>query len=144
MRIESLLLSTAKTFLVMAICMSVVGCETEEARLKTYPVTGKVLKGGKPINYATVIFHPVGSDETEAVKPRGVTSSDGTFVLTTYDGNDGAPAGSYQVTIQQWITEKPEEGPSNQLKPKYSDPSSSQLTATISEGNTTPITFSVD
>lgn len=127
-----------------ALCFASVGCQKSDERIATFPVTGKVLKNGNPINYATVVFHPVNAIDESSGKPRGVTDPDGTFTLTTYDGNDGAPAGDYQVTIQQWLTEKPEEGPKNQLKEKFSDPKTSQLTATISEGSNNALTFSVD
>jgi hypothetical protein len=136
--------SSATALLALAICLPALGCQKSEERVATFPVSGKVLKGGVPINYATIVFHPVDASDTAVAKPRGVTNPDGTFQLTTYDGNDGAPAGSYQVTIQQWLTEKPEEGPKNRLKEKYSDPKTSQLTATISEGNNEALTFSVE
>jgi len=144
MQISSLLPSGSKVFFVVALCIPTIGCQKNEERVTTFTVSGKVLKSGSPINYATVIFHPVDAADTTTAKPRGVTTPDGTFLLTTYDGNDGAPAGAYQVTIQQWLTEKPEEGPKNQLKAKYSDPKTSQLTATISVGDNSPLTFSVD
>jgi len=144
MRISFLSSSIASIPFIAALCLGAVGCQKNDARIATFPVSGKVLKNGNPINYATVVFHPLNASDESSGNPRGVTNPDGTFTLTTYDGNDGAPAGDYQVTIQQWLTEKPEEGPKNQLKPKYSDPKTSQLTAKISEGNNAPITFSVD
>jgi len=132
------------TLLAIALCIPALGCQNNEERVATFPVSGKVLKGGVPIHYATIVFHPVDASVTATAKPRGVTNPDGTFQLTTYDGNDGAPAGAYQVTVQQWLTEKPEEGPKNRLKEKYSDPKTSQLTATISEGSNDALAFSVD
>ncbi|HBJ35844.1 MAG TPA: hypothetical protein DDZ51_14070 [Planctomycetaceae bacterium] len=144
MQLSNPLPSRSVTFLAIALCILTLGCQKSEERVATFPVSGKVLKGGAPINYATIVFHPVNASDTATEKPRGITNPDGTFQLTTYDGNDGAPAGSYQVTIQQWLTEKPEEGPKNRLKEKYSDPKTSPLTATISEGSNDALTFSVD
>lgn len=129
---------------VVLTCLFCGGCNNGDSRVATVPVTGLVLKGGKPIHYATVVFHPSGDTPVADAKPRAITSADGTFELTTYDGNDGAPEGEYKVTIQQWLTEKPEEGPKNQLKEKYADPNTSQLTATVRKEGSSMFTFKVD
>ncbi len=50
--------------------------------------------------------------------------------LTTYEGNDGAPAGDYQVTVELWLA-KGDEGPVNRLPFKFSRPESSALTAKV-------------
>jgi len=67
-------------------------CEPSEKRLPTFPVTGSVaFADKKPAANATVVFHP--TDPTITVRPRGKMAADGSFQLTSYDGNDGAPAG---------------------------------------------------
>ena len=64
---------------------------------------------GKPVPDALVAFHPAGAapaaskpgDGPPAGPPRptGKTDAEGKFKLHTYVGDDGAPAGDYQVTV---------------------------------------------
>jgi hypothetical protein len=111
-------------------------CGLTDTRKPTFAVTGKVVDHGKPVPHATVVFHPADDAGPDAVKPRGTTTADGTFTLTTYDGNDGAPAGEYRVTVEQWLAGRPDEGPSSRLPAKYAKPESSGLTATVGAGPT--------
>lgn len=111
------------------------GCSSEGAigiPLDVYPVRGRVTVNGHAAAAARVIFHP--HDEDVTVTPYGVVDSDGTFELTTFRANDGAPAGEYTVTIS-WAPPKssgsdPDEGP-EQLPAMFQDPESSGLNATI-------------
>lgn len=114
------------------LAFGVASCSKSDGRKPTFAVTGQVLDGIKPVANATVVFHPVGDADPSAVRPRGVTRADGTFTLTTYDGNDGAPVGGYRVTVEQWLAGKrTDDGPANRLPPKFSNPASSGLTATV-------------
>ena len=63
-------------------------------RIPTVPVSGKVLWENRPLAHATVVLHPTADQGPNAFKPRAVTKEDGTFSLTTYDGNDGCRRGS--------------------------------------------------
>lgn len=111
------------------------GCQGEtETRKPTFSVTGKVLDGSKPLANATVVFHPAGENGEGVIKPRGKTDENGVFRLTTYDANDGAPEGKYQVTIELWATVNSDEGPVNRVGVKYSKPETSGLTADVSKG----------
>ena len=67
------------------------------------------------------------------IKPRAITKPDGTFEMTTYESGDGAPAGTYEVSIEQWLRAKPEESPENQLPAVLSNPSTSGLKATVAD-----------
>lgn len=119
------------------LALGVSSCGKSDGRKPTFAVTGKVLDGTKPVANATVVFHPVGDADPAAVKPRGLTGADGTFTQTTYDGNDGAPAGGYKVTVEQWLAGKrADDGVSNKLPPKFGNPDSSGLTATVNAGPT--------
>ena len=89
----------------------------------------------KPLADAQVVFHPVDGAAT-APKPRGKTDANGEFALTTYDGNDGAPAGQYRVSVELWKTVSSDTGPANQLPAKFADPAKSGLTATVNAGPT--------
>jgi hypothetical protein len=86
-----------------------------------------------------VSLHPVEPPPAgeEAVHPIGYADEQGNFKLTTYETNDGAPPGQYKVTII-WFKEVEErmgEQP-NLLPAKYSNPETSNLTVTITEGPT--------
>jgi hypothetical protein len=113
------------------------------------PVQGQLFyksgeKGTEPAGGAVVVFHPIPADPSPtAIKPIGEVRQDGSFSLTTYKGDDGAPAGEYAVTVI-WL-EKPV-GPrlgenrglaKDRLEGRYSDPSSPKLKATVSEKSTT-------
>lgn len=117
-----------------ALLGTMAGCsKSGEARKPTFAVIGKVLDGTKPVANATVVFHPVGD---AALKPRGKTDANGEFKLTTYDGDDGAPAGQYQVTVELWATVSADGGPVNKIPAKYARPDSSGFRAEVTAGPT--------
>jgi hypothetical protein len=67
-----------------------------------YPVRGKVFaKGGKPAHRAIVWLHPEAksTSESKSQLPHGVVEQDGSFQLSTYGKDDGAPPGRYRVTV---------------------------------------------
>ena len=109
------------------------------------PVQGKLFyKGSEPAGGAMVVFHPIPADPSPtAIKPIGEVQADGSFSLTTYKSDDGAPAGEYAVTVI-WL-EKPS-GPrlgekrglaKDRLEGRYSDPATPKLKATVNEQPTT-------
>jgi hypothetical protein len=73
------------------------GCSRSGPTL--YPVRGKILFEGQPARGATLVFHPLGNSDPNAVKPRAFVDRDGTFEVFTYAAGDGAPAGEYAVTV---------------------------------------------
>ena len=100
----------------------------------TYPVSGKVVIGGKPVASALVVFHP--EDATsDSPRPRATTGTDGSFTVSFGESQAGAPAGNYKVTVELWLAgSRSDEGPSNRLPAKYSKPDSSGLAAKVIEG----------
>jgi hypothetical protein len=124
------------TITVGVVALGLCSCGSGDGRKPTFAVTGQVLDGSKPVANATVVLHPVNESGSDVAKPRGTTKPDGTFTLTTYDGNDGAPAGEYRVTIEQWLAGRPDEGPSSRLPVKFAKPETSGLTATVTAGPT--------
>jgi hypothetical protein len=112
-----------------------VGCGSGEKRTPTFAVRGKLTDGSKPVANAQVVFHPE-NVSADTPKPRGTTDANGEFTLTTYDGHDGAPAGQYRVSVEQWKTVSADAGPANQLPAKFADPAKSGLTATVNAGPT--------
>ncbi|WZO98840.1 hypothetical protein EP7_000431 [Isosphaeraceae bacterium EP7] len=119
--------------------VAVVGCSKGPARLAVVPVTGKVTFKGVPPDGALVVFHPTKplpkqEGGLETPDPSGQVKPDGTFQLTTYDGNDGAPEGDYAVTIQWYKPVKSgadtKAGP-NVIPTKYGTPDSTPWKAKV-------------
>lgn len=68
----------------------------------TSPASGFVKLNGQPLIGAHVWLIPKSkehNDATTVVRPQGMTSDDGKFVLTTYLQNDGAPIGEYDAIV---------------------------------------------
>ena len=100
-----------------------------------YPVSGKVLLGEKAVANATVVFHPIDPAE-RSPRFRATTGADGTFVIASVEGQNGAPEGAYRVTVEQWLAgTRNDDGPSNRLPAKYAKPESSGLSATVVAGS---------
>jgi hypothetical protein len=125
----------------------------------TVKVFGKVMfKKTTPAADALVVFHPLGDEFERRVggKPLGKVSADGSFTLTTYDPDDGAPEGEYGVTVE-WRG-KPKEGKMNLgiegggsgaaaqslLNPKYGNPQQPAFKVTVKKGQPNEFTFDVD
>jgi hypothetical protein len=82
--------------LVFLACSAFVGCGGSGAA-KTAKVSGKVTdSGGAPVNNATVTLTATGG---KAYQPSGSTGADGTYTLSTFDTNDGAPPGDYILAL---------------------------------------------
>jgi hypothetical protein len=123
--------------LLVGLVLSGASCSSKEARKPTFAVTGKVLINGKSAEHALVVFHPVGETGEGVLKPRGKVDASGNFKLTTYDADDGAPAGKYRVTVELWLRgQSPDDPPRNYLASKYSKPESSDLEATVGSSPT--------
>lgn len=78
------------------------GC-SNDGQVPVYPVSGRVGVEGESPAGALLVFHPQSAPQKPGVeipKPVGRVQSDGTFKLTTYSENDGAPAGDYSVTVE--------------------------------------------
>jgi hypothetical protein len=114
----------------MAIC----SCS---ANKRVYPVSGKVLFEGKPAAGAIVKFYavdPADKKDGRTVVPQAIVDDDGSFRLTTYSSEDGAPAGKYTVSIF-WA--KPSKRGDDYDKPllptHYLNAETSGLTAVVEE-----------
>lgn len=72
-----------------------------KGKLPLFPVTGKLLTDGQPMPGAELLFYPVHEFPKEAAKqlPRATVDADGSFKVSTYAPDDGAPAGDYRVTV---------------------------------------------
>jgi len=115
--------------------VTLAGCGTNGPEL--HPVKGTVLVNKKAAAHATVVLHPVNPTTPDAPKPRGKVNADGSFTLTTHTEGDGAPAGDYRVTVEQWLAgARADDPPANRLPAKFANPTTSGLTATIAVGTT--------
>jgi hypothetical protein len=118
------------------VLLSNVGCSKSESHVPVHPVLGAIQFRGQPINGAFVSLHPTNSAEG-VPNPRATVASDGTFAVSTYDGNDGAPEGEYVVTVQ-WY--KPVRqgtdlvGGPNVLPAKYASPQTSDVKVHVAAG----------
>jgi hypothetical protein len=118
--------------LIVASCSS----KVDEKRKPVFPVRGKVLVQGKPAAGAFVLFVPV-NEPSQPVdpRPRAEASADGSFELSTYGTNDGAPAGEYVVSVT-WpggVLPDGREEPPDKLMGRY-EMGKSKLKATVKEG----------
>lgn len=118
------------------------------SRPTVYAVQGVVLFRGKPAAGARVTLHPQVRGR-QPFFPTGKVGDDGSFKLTTFDKDDGAPAGRYNVTIvrgpmemdeyaelskklnPQELTRMAQQRAKDPLYEKYIDPRSSGLAAEI-------------
>jgi hypothetical protein len=104
-------------------------------KLPVYPVQGQVFFKGKPAHKAVVWLHPLGPSEVGTMPPRGLVAEDGSFQVSTFRANDGAPVGHYRVTIS-WRTvgSGDQEGP-EKLPPRYQHQANTELpTIEVKEG----------
>lgn len=95
---------------------------------KQVPVSGRVLMGRQPVPGAIVTLEPKFEWKPDVPKPRAVTEADGSFEIGTKLTGDGAPAGTYQVSIGS-----PEGESKIRIAAKFEDPASSGLTATVAD-----------
>jgi hypothetical protein len=74
-------------------------CGRDASHRDCYPVRGRVLIKGQPAASALVVFYPVDRADGKSPSASATTEDDGTFILSTYETEDGAPAGDYDVAI---------------------------------------------
>ena len=119
------------------------GCFWKNDRLPVNRVGGSVFVVGKPAVGAKLFFHPVDAGfNPRALRPFAEVAEDGTFELSTYLADDGAPEGDYVVTIYWPAPKKLFKGKfeddslaPDRLKDLYSNPRTSKLRAHINCGD---------
>lgn len=82
------------------VAILVTGCSGDDGRVPVYPVKGKVSVKGEVPDGALIVFYPVKAGGDTELRPSAKVKPDGSFSLTTYDAEDGAPSGDYVATIQ--------------------------------------------
>jgi hypothetical protein len=116
---------------------AVIGCS--EPRIPVFPVSGKVTYQGKPPVGAQIVLHAKGNAESYGIAPVGVVKSDGSFAITAYEPEDGAPQGEYVATIQWFKTITNEGGTGagpNVLPVKYASAQTSPIKVNVNGGPT--------
>ena len=89
---------TGSVAVLFACCLSVVGCGPD--RPETYPTKGRVLfDDGTPVMTGTIELLSEEFGETAS----GRIEDDGSFVLGTFDEQDGACSGRHDVVVIQMI-----------------------------------------
>ena len=113
-----------------------------QGKLEVFPVEGKLLIDGEPAKDATVFFHPTFliPRASSQLIPHATVDEDGSFHLTTYEANDGAPAGKYRVTVS-WkgpldgIPGEAEDRLPERLPKKYQNSRMTDLKVEVVEGS---------
>lgn len=115
--------------------------DSEQTRVPVFKAKGKVYLRNQPTVGALVIFHPANPADTTSPRPVGRVGPDGSFTLTTFAQDDGAPAGMYDVSIL-WLTKKEGEdddddgqNTEDQLQGLYSNPRAAGIRRQIKEGD---------
>jgi hypothetical protein len=87
-------------WLCVGMAISVTGCSGNVGKVPVFPVKGKVAVAGEVPLGALVVLYPVQPGADKDLRPSAKIGQDGTFSMTTYVADDGAPAGEYTATIQ--------------------------------------------
>jgi hypothetical protein len=120
---------------VIGVALFVTGCGP--AAVKLVPVSGKITVQGAPLPYGNITLVPDAANGNQTkLQPRATIGADGKYTLET-DGKQGAPLGSYIVTISSVKPSTPEDGykpPVWAASQDYMDPSKSGLGLTVIEG----------
>jgi hypothetical protein len=130
--------------LAVALLLLATGCGSN--RPAVAPVRGSITIDGRPVTVGRIMFYPKeGRAATAPINP------DGTYVLTTFDAEDGALPGMHKVTvISTELVAPPPPRPDEEYKvdgkmpivkwlvpQRYSDPTTSDLKAEVkSQANT--------
>ena len=125
------------------------GCSKDKdgrEELPTSPARGIVTYKGKAVSDATVGF--VSLDNK--IRASGKTDGVGSFVLSTYGQQDGAPPGRYKVTVAVSLAKEIEPGVLEDEPPggfkswipiKYANPATTDILVEITEGGKNDFTI---
>jgi hypothetical protein len=120
---------------ILIVAAALSGCG-DDGREPRHPASGRVVVDGRPEAGIEVRLYPADRiDDLDAPRPFATTGEDGVFRLGTDEEADGAPAGSYTLTLF-WPDRPP--GPSppeDRLGGRFSDPKATEFTVSITEGD---------
>jgi hypothetical protein len=84
----------------LAVAVLAAGCSGGDGRVAVHPVKGKVTVAGEIPEGALIVLYAAKGGGAQELRPSARVAKDGSFSLTTYDAEDGAPTGRYTGTIQ--------------------------------------------
>lgn len=99
------------------------GCSGPNHRPDTYPVSGQVYFRGQRAAGAVIQLTALNGRPFKVLAPHAIVAGDGTFEITTYVTGDGAPAGTYALTLTWSVPPKPgfeDDGP-DRFRKRYAD-----------------------
>jgi len=104
---------------------------------------------GKPAAGIVVTFHSQPESTEQTYQPVAESGKDGTFTLRTGPGGNGAPPGDYVVTFARprIVSDRKNSGLETEvddLKGRYSDPTTSQHKVTVISGDNKLPPFALD
>lgn len=130
---------------VLLLFLFLTGCSSSGGSATCYPLKGTVLYQKQPLEEAQITLHPVSGTITPL--PTAITNKDGSFVVTTWSADDGAPEGDYTVTVtwKQLVLQGEEKTRSgkNLLPAIYSDPKRTPLKCKIQAGENQPLKLEI-
>lgn len=108
------------------------------------PVTGTVTVDGRPVEGATVLFHPTSqTDQPGATRPGAGTCDDnGQFQITTFRSGDGGLIGTHKVTVSKAV-DPSSASPGNVFAWEYVDLATTPLTAEVTADGDNVFAFDV-
>jgi hypothetical protein len=110
------------------------GCQPKSAgepKTPTYPVHGRLLIDGAPATGAMVKFY---SSHQGGRVPTAIVRDDGSFSVSFYDNEDGAPAGEYKLLVV-WMQTPPQGGlAQDRLGGRFLNPARPVATVTVVAG----------
>ena len=143
-----------RTFITLLFAFSLtLGCSksdnTQVEKQPTKPARGIVKYKDKPLANASVVFISLDNK----VRATGRTDNVGSFVLSTYGTEDGAPPGRYKVTVAVSnivevepgvLAPEPEGGFKSPIPLKYSNPSTTDILIEVTEGGKNDFTITLN
>jgi hypothetical protein len=119
-------------------CALLAGCGGSPT-IPCAPVRGTVLQNGQPLPEAMVVFHPQDPQAVAAPRPVAYTNQQGEFELTTVQQGDGAPVGTYAITVElrapRLVGEEQVRDGRNLLPARYASPQTSPLSFDVAQGD---------
>lgn len=126
----------AVTLGMLALALLTTGCGGPEAwKVHTHQAEGKItINGEAPVN-AIIILKSLGAPiDARHTQPWGEVQQDGSYQLTTYRYQDGAPSGTYAVTLF-WPTAPGSD--TDRLNEKFTSIETAVAQVEIKSGNNT-------
>jgi hypothetical protein len=117
---------------VILVSALVIGCG--DATVAIHPVTGKLTKGGKPLEGVMVTFTPVPTGpNAPTLSSSGMTNANGEFVLIAQNGKAGAMAGKHKVQLT--IPDKAAAGSGDWSDPAFREKMTQDRNASLTAGS---------